>query len=137
MRCEARWAGGLMILGRGGSNHWVIMDSSKKYVGGEGAASSPMELVLIALGGCTGMDVVSLLKKKGAELEDLRIEIEAERADEHPKVYQRIQMKYLVKGRVDEEDLRWAIEASQQKYCSVSAMLKETAELTHSWELIP
>ncbi len=107
----------------------IIMDAAPGH-GGGGAGPTPMQTVLLALAGCTGMDVVSILTKMRAPLEGLTIEVSAERAAEHPKVFTRIHLRYLVRGKgIQEEDVRKAVTLSQEKYCSVSAMLRATAEL--------
>lgn len=119
---------GLTLAGKASSGHWTIMDTLPE-VGGNSGATTPMELVLLALGGCTGMDVLSMLKKMGQPVEDYRIELEGERSDEHPKVYTKIRLTHVVKGKVDPERLAHAIELSETKYCSVSAMLKKSVEI--------
>src|SRR6056297_3194644 len=91
------------LITKGDSNHWVVMDSIKKFGGAE-AGSKPMEMVLMSLGGCTGMDVLSLLKKMRVEIDDMRIEISAKRADEHPKVYTEIHLDYIFEGSDLNED---------------------------------
>jgi putative redox protein len=119
------------FVARGDSNHWVVLDSIKKFGGAE-AGTKPMEMVLMSLGGCTGMDVLSLLKKMRVDIDDFRIEISAERADEHPKVYTKIHIKYIFKGDdIGEDKVKKAVNLSQDKYCAVSAMLGKTAEITH------
>ena len=132
MKAEVRWIEELMFLGRSGSNHLVpIEPTTKNRVGG---APSPMEFVLIALGGCTGIDVVSLLKKWKVPPKSLRIEISAERREEFPRTFSKIKLKYTASG-VKEEDLRKAIEESLNKYCSVSAMLGYVAEIEYEYQL--
>ena len=128
--------GKLAFEGKTESGHSVLMDT-KPESGGEGKAPSPMELVIMALGGCTGIDVVSILKKMRVNLESMTINIDSERATEHPKVFTKINLEYNFTGRnIKEDDVKRAIELSQQKYCSVSAMLKETAEITYKWNII-
>ena len=130
MKAEVNWVKELMFLGRSGSNHLVpIEPTTKNRVGG---APSPMEYVLIALGGCTGVDVVSLLKKWKVPLKSLKIEISAERRDEFPRIFSKIKLRYVAAG-VKEEDLRRAIEESTQKFCSVSAMLGSVAEIEYEY----
>ena len=97
-----------------------------------GTGASPMELLLQSLAGCTAMDVVSILQKKRQALTSFQVRVEGERADEHPKVYTKIHLKYNVNGReISEKAVTDAIELSRTKYCSVSAMLAETAEITY------
>jgi putative redox protein len=119
---------GLTLAGKARSGHWTMMDTSAD-VGGNSGATTPMELILMALGGCTGMDVLSILTKMGQPVEDYRIELEGERSDEHPKVYTKIKLTHVVKGKVDPEKLSHAIELSETKYCSVSAMLKKSVNI--------
>ena len=89
---------GATFAARGKSNHWVMMDG-KEQVGGAGAASSPMELILFGLGECTGIDVEIILKKMKVVVENFEIEIETERADDHPKIYTKIDMVYHFYGK--------------------------------------
>jgi len=115
---------------RGSSNHWTMMDSPKQ-VGGQEAASRPMELVLFGLGGCTAVDVESILKKMKVPIENIEIDILAERAETHPKVYTRIEMIYHFYGKdLPLKKLERAVQLSKDTYCSVSAMLKATVEIT-------
>ena len=95
----------------------------------------PMELLLVSLAGCSGVDVYEILKKKRQEVKDIEIRVEGERRDKHPRIYERIRIKYIVKGNVKEEALRQAIELSIEKYCSVYAMLKETAKIEVEQEI--
>ncbi len=120
---------GTTFVAKGESNHWVVMDGTAK-TGGTEAASRPMELVLFALGGCTAMDVEVILKKMKVPLRKLRIEIDAQRADEHPKVYTRIDITYHFYGPdLPMAKLERAVSLSQKTYCSVSAMLRHSAEI--------
>lgn len=123
-------AKGSTFIGKGPSNHWVVLDNIKKF-GGTEAGCKPMELLLIALGGCTAMDVESLLHKMHTPADDFKIEITSERSPEHPKVYTKIHMKFLFWGENLKKNLiEKAVNLSQNKYCSVTAMLGKTAEIT-------
>jgi len=136
MFAQISWKGKLAFEGKTESGHSVLTDT-KPESGGENRGPRPMELVMVALGGCTGIDVVSILKKMRVNLESMTINIDSERAPEHPKVFTKINLEYNFTGRnIKEEDVKRAIELSQQKYCSVSAMLKETAEITYKWNII-
>lgn len=137
MKHEAiiHWAGQMTFLGRAGSNHLVPMDSGPDF-GGNNSATRPLELLLLALGGCTGMDVVSLLRKMRLPFTGLEMHVTADRADEHPTVYRKIDIEYVVFGHnLDEEKVRRAIELSQEKYCSVSAMLRKACPVTFTWRI--
>ena len=101
------------------------------------SAATPMELMLLALGGCTGVDVISILRKKRQQISDYRIEVSGERHEEHPRAYTRLFVKHIVRGRsVSREAVERAIELSDQKYCSVAATLRGTAEIITSYEII-
>lgn len=128
---------GITFAGRADTNHWVTMDGSTEF-GGSNAGPRPKELVLIALGGCTGSDVASILQKKRVPVRDFRIELTAQTAEEHPQVYTEIHVEYVLVGNgVDPEAVERAIELSTTKYCSVSAMLKQSVKITHSYRIEP
>jgi putative redox protein len=135
VRVEFKQAYGMTVMARANSNHWVVMDSQEES-GGHNAGPKPMELILMGLAGCTGMDVISILDKMKVKYNDFRIEIEAEKATEHPKVYTKIHLKYRIWGDVSEDKLSTAIELSRTKYCSVRAMLSKAAEITDEHEII-
>jgi putative redox protein len=128
--------GGITFIGKGGTNHWVVMDGPPIFKGYE-AGTHPFELVFIGLGGCTGMDVVSLLQKKRIKYERFEIKLKVERASEHPKVAERIELEYLFYGKgIDPKQVEEAIRLSQEKYCSVSAMLRKAAPMNWSYKII-
>ena len=127
---------GISFAGRTGSKHWVTMDGPENF-GGSDAGIRPKELVLLALGGCTASDVVSILQKKKIDFNDFEINISAEMANEHPKVYTKINVEYVVYGNnIQEKDVERAIELSSTKYCAVSQMLKASVEITHSYKIV-
>jgi putative redox protein len=129
---------GITFISQGSSNHWVVTDGPKEH-GGSEAGSRPMELFLISLGTCTGADVASLLRKMRVDYRQFHIEIEAERAEEHPKVYTKINLVYKLWGnglQAQKDKIEKAIDLSQNKYCSISAMIKAAKiPLHHSLEL--
>jgi putative redox protein len=130
------WKRKMEFEGKTESGYSVLIDA-KPELGGEERGPGPMELVMVALGGCTAMDVVSILKKMRVDLESMTINIDSERALEHPKVFTKINIEYNFTGKdIKEENVKKAIELSQEKYCSVSAMLKEKAEITYKWNII-
>ncbi len=127
----------LTLVGKGGSNHWIPLDADEK-LGGSGAATKPIELILIGLAGCTSMDVLSILKKMKVKLDDYELAIESERADEHPRVFTKINLCYRFYGdAVDETKVRKAIKLSEERYCGVMAMLRPTAKLETTYEIHP
>jgi putative redox protein len=127
---------GCSFVGKADSNHWVVIDT-RKEVSGSDAATHPMELVLLALGSCTGCDVLSILKKKKVQLDDAEIYIDAERSEEHPKVFTKIHLEFVFSGKdLNPIHLERAIELSQQKYCPVSAMLRPTVPISTSFRIV-
>lgn len=125
---------GATFAARGASNHWVIMDT-KEAIGGAAAASSPMELVLFGLGGCTAIDCKVILEKMKVPVENIEIEINSERSEDHPKVYTKIDMVYHFFGRdLPLNKLEKAVKLSKESYCSVSAMLGKTVKITAAVE---
>lgn len=137
MKAIVRRIGGLGVAGKADSNHWVPMDAAQD-VGGSNAASRPLELVLIGLGGCTGMDVLSILAKKHVKLDDFQIELEADRAPEHPRVFTAIRMTFHFFGEdLNLDDLQSAVRLSEETYCSVSAMLRRAVPITAKIEAHP
>jgi len=113
----------------------VNFDASAKY-GGEETALTPMETVLASLAGCTSFDVVTILKKKRQNITNYSVETEAEMNDEPPEVFTKIHIKYIIEGKnISKDAVERAIQLSNDKYCSVGAMLKKTAEITTSYEI--
>lgn len=122
--------------GTAGSGASVIMDGPPDH-GGENQGPRPMEMLLLGMGGCASFDVVHILRKRRLEVEDCICEIEAERADEEPKVFTKIHLHFKVSGAdISEKAVARAVELSADKYCSASIMLGKTAEVTHSFEII-
>lgn len=123
---------GITFAGKTDSNHWVMMDGPEEF-GGSNAGTRPKELILLALGGCTGSDVVSILRKKRVPLDGFEIHFTAEVAEEHPQVFKSIHMEFVLKGDgINPADVERAIELSETKYCAVSAMLRGTVAITHA-----
>ncbi|MBG5301394.1 OsmC family protein [Pseudomonas aeruginosa] len=137
MKARIQWAGEAMFLGESGSGHVVVMDGPPDH-GGRNLGVRPMEMVLIGLGGCTNFDVVSILKKARQPVESCEAFLEAERADEEPKVFTKIHVHFLVKGRgLKEAQVKRAVELSAEKYCSASIMLgRGGVEITHDYEIV-
>ncbi len=126
---------GITFNARTDSGHWITMDGPEEF-GGSGAGVRPKELILVALAGCTGSDVVSILQKKRVNLKDFEINISAEMSDEHPKVYTAIDLEYVIYGEnISTEDVERAIELSQEKYCAVTAMLQKAVSIKHTYRI--
>jgi putative redox protein len=125
------WADNERFLGSASSGHAIVIDGGK-----EKTANSPMELVLIALCGCTASDVVGILRKKRESFTGLEVKAQGERADGYPAVYTTIHLTYIVRGQVGKKSMEDAVRLSKEKYCSVSAMLEKTAKITYTIEHI-
>ena len=135
MNTTVRWIDGMMMVGESASGHAVVMDGPEN-LGGKNLGIRPMEMLLLGMGGCTTIDVMSMLKKMREEVRDCRAEIRAERADDHPKVFTKIHIHFVVEGvNLDEKKVGKAIGLSADKYCSASIMLGKTAAVTHDFEI--
>jgi putative redox protein len=122
-----------LFVGYTPSGNAVTIDTNSE----RHAAPTPMELLLLALGACTGVDVISILRKKRQNITDYRIEVRGERRDVHPRGYKRVEVHHIVTGRsVSAKSVAQAIELSEQKYCSVAATFRPTAEIFSSYEII-
>jgi putative redox protein len=136
MECVVKWVDGMSFLAETGSGHALMMDGAPE-AGGRNLAPRPMELLLAGTGGCTGFDVVLILKRGRQEVKGCEVSMKAERAETEPKVFTRIHFHYRVTGReLKPEMVERAIKLSAEKYCSASAMLAKTAEITHDWEIV-
>jgi putative redox protein len=137
MECIVRWSGeGMSFLAETGSNHLVTMDGAPDG-GGRNLAPRPMEMVLAGSGGCTAYDVVVILKKSGQDVTGCEVKLSAERAATDPKVFIKVHMHFVVRGRALKRNVvEQAIRLSHEKYCSATAMLVKTAEVTRDLEII-
>jgi len=128
---------GITFSAKSDSNYWITMDGPESF-GGSDAAPRPKELVLMALGGCTGSDVVSILTKKRVPFDRLELHLTARVREEHPQIFTEIHVEYVLFGNnLNPADLERAIELSTTKYCAVSAMLRESVRLSHSYRIEP
>ncbi|MGH9903877.1 MAG: OsmC family protein [Pyrinomonadaceae bacterium] len=127
------FAGDDLFVGVSPSGHAQVLDTDHERA----SAATPMELLLLALGSCTAVDVISILKKKREQVTDYRVEVRGERRAEHPRAYTRMEVRHVVRGRgVSEKSVAQAIELSETKYCSVAATLRPAAEIVSSYEII-
>jgi putative redox protein len=130
MSHKVKWAGKRQFTASTPDGRIGIYDVPKSH-GGDGTAPTPMEAVLHSLAACTMVDVISILEKMRLPIESLEVEIDSERAPDHPKVYTKIHLKFIVTGDLPEKKVQRAIELSANKYCSIGAMLNSTTEITH------
>ena len=129
IEASVNWSDQERFVGQASSRHAIVVDGGK-----EKTANSPVELVLIALCGCTASDVVGILRKKREPFMGLEVLAQAERTTEHPTVFTEIHLTYRVHGKVSQKAMEDAVRLSKEKYCSVSAMLEKTAKITHTIE---
>ena len=137
MECSVRWSGeGMSFIAETGSNHLVAMDGAPDG-GGRNLAPRPMEMVLVGTGGCAAYDVVVILRKSGQDVTGCEVKLTSERAETDPKVFTRIHMHFTVRGRALKRNLvEHAIRLSHEKYCSATAMLVKTAQVTRDFEIL-
>lgn len=137
MKARVQWAGEALFLGESGSGHAVVMDGPPD-AGGRNLGVRPMEMLLIGLGGCSNFDVVSILRKGRQPVESCEVFLNAERADEEPKVFTKIHLHFVVKGRgLKEAQVKRAVELSAEKYCSASIMLgRAGVDISHDYEIV-
>lgn len=137
MKATVTCTEGLLFTGHADSGHSVVMDGSE-HVGGSDSAPRPSELLLLSLAGCTGMDVISILRKKRQSVTSLRVSVSGEQKEEYPASFRHLKVTYTVSGEdIDPEAVRRAIELSEEKYCSVGATLKEEVKVTSDFEIVP
>ena len=133
---RVKWVEGTRFIGESGRGHAVLMEGIAPE-GGVAVGISPMEMLLLGMGGCTSIDVVMILQKARENVTDCVVEIAGERADEIPKVYTRIHAHYIVTGHgLKPAAVERAIKLSAEKYCSATIMLAATAEVTHDFEIV-
>lgn len=126
----------MQFVGTGDSEHAVVMDAHAS-VGGNNTGPRPMELLLMAFGGCSGMDVISILRKKKQDVSKFEINVEGEMATDYPKMYTAIHIEYVITGKdISENAVKRAIDLSLGRYCSVGATLGKAAKITHSYKII-
>ena len=128
-----KWLGDEKFLGTGASGHLVPFDSDRD----SNKAPGPMEMLLLALGACTATDMVTILVKKRQKVESLEVVCSGERAAEPPRVWTQIEVVFRLRGTVEEAALKRAMDLTAEKYCSVAAMLRKTAEISWRYELLP
>ena len=136
MNISVNWVDGMLMVGKSHSGHSITMDGPSE-IGGENLGVRPMEMLLLGVAGCTMIDVLTTLQKMRQDLTQLETEVNAERADDHPKVFTDIHIQFIVKGNgLDSKKVEKAISLSAEKYCSASIMLGKTATITHDFEII-
>jgi putative redox protein len=135
MKATVKWVQDVMFVGESGSGHSVIMDGAPD-AGGRNVGFRPMEMLLLGLAGCSAFDVVLILKRGRANITDCVVEVDADRAETDPKVFTHVRMRYIVTGKdLDPNKVERAVKLSEEKYCSASAIIAKTAQMTHTIEI--
>ncbi|MEW6054689.1 MAG: OsmC family protein [Nitrospirota bacterium] len=136
LKARINYVEGLQFVGTSSSGHALVMDGDPT-VGGQNSGPRPMELLLLGIGGCSGMDVISILKKKKQDVTGIEIAVKGEKAEDYPKKFTDITLEFAVRGRnISEEAVKRAVELSMNKYCSVKATLEGTAKIKFSYTII-
>ncbi len=131
MTAQVKWLENSTFVGESNSGHSIVMSADTEK------SPSPMELVLLGLGGCSSIDVVSMLKKGKADLVSCEVKLSAERAQTTPKVFTKIHLQFVVTGtNLKESAVKRAVSLSADKYCSISIMLRDSVDITHGYEII-
>ena len=136
MKATIKWLDGVSFEAESGSGHRLILDGAHAH-GGRNAGLRPMEAVLIGVGACSAFDVISILRKARQPVSDCVVELEAERAEDPPKVFTRVRMRFVVTGRgLAPAKVERAVALSVEKYCSATAMLRPTVDIQHEVEIV-
>jgi putative redox protein len=137
VQAKVKWIDGLQFVGQSGSGHAIVMDAGKDATGGADTGMRPMELLLIGLGGCSGMDVASVLQKKKQQISGVEANVLGQKAEDHPQKYTAIEIEFVVTGKnISEDAVSKAVELSMTKYCSVKATLESTAKVSYSYRIV-
>ena len=133
MKAEVKWLEESKFVAESGTGHSVVLDTPDSNKG-----PSPMEMLLIGMGGCTGIDVISILKKARQKVQDCCVQIEAEREDDYPRIFRKIHLHFILSGtNLSEHQVQRAIQLSQETYCAASIIMgRSGAEVTHSYEIV-
>jgi putative redox protein len=135
-KAKVTYVNGMQFVGEADSGHAIVMDGPPE-VGGKNTGLRPMELLLIGLGGCSGMDIVSILKKKKQNISGLEITVNGNKAESYPQKFDGINIEFVIKGKnISEEAVKRAVQLSMDKYCSVKATLEGSAKISYLYKLI-
>ena len=136
MQARIKWLDHMSFVGESGSGHSIVLDGSPEH-GGRNLGIRPMEMLLIGMGGCTAFDVVLMLQKSRQNVKDLEVSLNADRQEDIPQVFTKIEAHFKVYGvDLNPKHVERAVNLSAEKYCSASRMLEKTAEITYTWEIV-
>lgn len=133
-KASVKWVGDLKFQGNDGYGHTTFMDALKKH-GGKGSEFTPMDLFLSALGGCAGIDIITMLNARGQHLTFFEVEMDAIKREEYPKFFKKISLKFMLKGELDDKVVERTIRLTMTKLCPIAAMLGEIAQLKWEYEI--
>jgi len=135
-KAKVTYVNGLQFVGEAESGHAIIMDGTPD-VGGRNTGLRPTELLLIGIGGCSGMDIVSILKKKKQNVKGVEINVDGQKAESYPKKFAEIELEFVIKGKnISEEAVKRAVQLSMEKYCSVKANLEGSSRINYTYKII-
>nr|MBV6628897.1 OsmC family protein [Oceanococcus sp. HetDA_MAG_MS8] len=135
MNISMNWAGGMAFDVDTGSGHQLRVDGPPD-LGGDNSGPRPMELMLVSLGSCSGVDVVHILRRSRADIQGCEVRVQGERAETEPKVFTKIHLEFILRGGdLSEKLVQRAVSLSAEKYCSAARMLEASCEITHSWRI--
>lgn len=136
MNAKIKWVEGLQFLGESATGHAIVMDGDIE-AGGKNTGMRPTELLLIGLGGCSGMDIVTILQKKKQQVTSIVINVKGTKAESYPKKFTEIEIEFVVSGKdISEDAVKRAVELSMEKYCSVKATLEGSAKIVFSHRIV-
>lgn len=136
MKATIQLIDGVTFEGTSGSGHKINIDGPPEH-GGHNRGARPMELVLLGMGACTAFDVVHILRKSRQDVAGCQVELDAQRAEQVPKVFTRIRVRFIISGKnLQDSAVKRAVDLSAHKYCSASVMLGKTAHITHEYEVV-
>ncbi len=136
LTAKVKWVEGFQFVGESGSGHAIVMDASPE-TGKVMTGMTPMEMLLVGVGGCSGMDVISVLKKKHQEVIDIAVNVSGEKAESYPQKYTSIQLEFIITGKnISDDAVKKAVELSMDKYCSVKATLEGSAKSGYSYKIV-
>jgi len=135
-KAKITYVNGMQFVGEAGSGHAIVMDGTPE-AGGKNTGLRPMELLLIGIGGCSGMDVVSILKKKRQDVTGFEINVNGQKAETYPQKFTEIDIEFIIRGKnISEEAVKRAVQLSMEKYCSVKATLEGSAKIDYVYKII-
>ncbi len=136
MNAKIKWVEGLQFLGESATGHAIVMDGDIE-AGGKNTGMRPTELLLIGLGGCSGMDIGTILQKKKQQVTDIVINVKGTKAESYPKKFTEIEIEFVISGKdISEDAVKRAVELSMEKYCSVKATLEGSAKIIFSYRIV-